>query len=613
MSEQSFNFSFSVSQPAGPRQHRTADRVLAWPFEAFWATPHEVLVRIPPDETTHRLRHDEVSVLQRCEPMQTPERHAERIVHDAGGLSRSQLIDMIERLTDRGLLATESGIIERFAGAPGADARKPMTSLFIRSSGRPQALQRALESIVRQGANGAGISDCFVIDDCHDAGIRQQIEKLIEGAAGQTRIRMTHIGPRHRDKLVTTLAAHAGVSPPRLDWFVNGQAGGGQRYGCGINVALLLAAGTRFVLLDDDACLNAVGEESPDRLEAAELTDGHDVRPGFPEPGALQPPFREFPEFAPIQSHAAWLGKTTGEMLAGNAPAEVRPGALTARSLTDMRTGGRVRFTVNGVFGDPGTRSPRWIYCRPAAELGELFAGQARYRKLMQQRWMMRRESRLRAVLDFTLMTTTLTGIDNTSIILPTLPNGAGEDAFLGEVVRFLDPGSLQMGLPWMLRHEPETPRTWHDEDLTKPVSVNPGLFFRHVLVELAEGAGSDDSSTRAGLLKAKLCDLAASEPRELAREIFSQVMRSRTQISALLAQRKSESNLPDYLAHDYRRMIEAHAQAEDLHGVAPGPQVAEIREVAAAYADGMDDWIAAWNTAREVGQRRLVDEILQP
>ena len=307
----------------------------------------------------------------------------------------------------------------------------------------------------------------------------------------------------------------------------------------------------------------------PDASDVAELTDGHDVQPGFPEPGALSPPFREYPGFSPLRPHAEWLGTTTGEMLAGNGPAKVRLAGLTSRSLAEMRSDGRVRFTVNGVFGDPGTRSPRWIYCRPAA-LTELMADEQRYRDLIGRRWMARRESRLRAMLGFTLMTTTLTGIDNTSIMLPTLPNGAGEDAFLGEAVRFLDPGSMQIGMPWMLRHQPETPRHWSDADLAKPVTVNPGMFFRQQLADLAETARSDDAGARAGLLRSRLTDLAAAGPCELSSEIFSQVMSERCEIAGLLGRRANEAKLPGYLVGDYRRMIEAQTDSESMEDVVP-------------------------------------------
>lgn len=545
--------------------------------------------------------------------MQTADQHADAILRASGaGISRPQLVGMIDRLADRGLLATESSVTERFAQSHRPPQRSPISSLFIRSSGRPRALKRALESVLRHEAGETGFSTCFVVDDCRDPVLRRKLRTLTEAADQRAGIRIVHLGPEHRDKLVALLAARGNLSPQRLNWFVHGQAGHDERYGCGINVALLVAAGTRFALLDDDASLDVVGEASPQASAVAELSDGHEVQPGFPDPGAVSPPFREYPEFSPLRPHADWLGTTTGQMLAGNAPADVRLAGLTSRSLTDMRPAGRVRFTVNGVFGDPGTRSPRWIYCRPTAQLTELMAGETRYRDLIRKRWMVRRESRLRAVLGYTLMTTTLTGIDNTSLMLPTLPNGAGEDAFLGEAVRFLDPGSLQIGMPWMLRHQPETPRQWSDADLAKPVTLNPGLFFRRQLADLAETARSDDAAARAGLLEGRLADLAAAGAGELAPEIFSQVMSERSEIACLLERRVHEGTLPAYLLGDYREMIEAQTRSQSIEDVAPAAAVGDVRNIASAYAGGMNDWITAWNTARAIGQREIVDEIVR-
>lgn len=611
MSEPSFEFSFSLSQSPAKGSNSPGCRVLAWPFDAFAATPGEVLVHTPHDQGVHRLQHEEVSILQRCEPMRTLEQHADAILSAAGGgTSRVRLVAAIDRLADRGLLASEQGIRERFAKSRPALQRAPISSLFIRSCGRPRALKRALESILRQ--EDSGLSTCLVIDDSRDSAMRRQIETLVEEAAGCGDIRMVHLGPAARDRLVSTLAARGGISRQRLDWFVNGHAGAGQRYGCGINLALLLAAGTRFALLDDDASLEAFADTCTDASQVAELTDGHDIQPGFPEAGERPSRFRELTEFSPLRQHAAWLGATLGEMLAGCAPAEIQLAGLTSRSLADMQSQGRVRFTVNGVFGDPGTRSPRWIHCRPAEQLTELMTGEERYRALIERRWMTRRESRLRAVLGFTLMTTTLTGVDNSSIMLPTLPNGAGEDAFLGEIARFLEPGSMQVGMPWMLSHQPETRRCWRDADLAQPVQANPGLFFRHLLIELAESAGSDDTMARAGLLGTRLADLAATGPRELASAVFRQVMSARSELAGLLQRRTHERALPDYLVRDYRRMIEVQLRCARVEDVVPEALVADIRNIAAAYAAGMDDWINAWNTARRTGQSELVDEILR-
>ena len=613
MSEQSFEFSFSVSQSAKNRPSKPARRVLAWPFDAFSVSPDEMLVHVRAGQGTHRLRRNEVSILQRCEPMQTAEQHADAILRaEDSAHSRRPLVDIIDRLTDRGLLATESSVTKQFTKSDRPSQPAPISTLIIRSSGRPRAMKRALESILRHGASGIGISTCVVIDDSRDQAMRRKIGTLIEAAAERTEIRFVHLGPEHRDRLLALLAARGSLSRQRLDWFVNGQPGTGQRYGCAINLALLLAAGSRFALLDDDASLDAIFDEPSDASDVAELTDGHDVQPGFPEPGALSPPFREYPGFSPLRPHAEWLGTTTGEMLAGNGPAKVRLAGLTSRSLAEMRSDGRVRFTVNGVFGDPGTRSPRWIYCRPATQMTELMADEQRYRDLIGRRWMARRESRLRAMLGFTLMTTTLTGIDNTSIMLPTLPNGAGEDGVLGEAVRFLDPGSMQIGMPWMLRHQPETPRHWSDADLAKPVTVNPGMFFRQQLADLAETARSDDAGARAGLLRSRLTDLAAAGPCELSSEIFSQVMSERCEIAGLLGRRANEAKLPGYLVGDYRRMIEAQTRSKSMEDVVPAGVVTDIRNTAAAYAAGIDDWIGAWNIAREIGHNEIVDEILR-
>jgi len=64
-------------------------------------------------------------------------------------------------------------------------------------------------------------------------------------------------------------------------------------------------------------------------------------------------------------------------------------------------------------------------------------------------------------IVEYSLMTTTLSGIDNSDALLPTLPCGPGEDTFFGELVRFVYPATTLCEMPWMLHHQPERPRSW--------------------------------------------------------------------------------------------------------------------------------------------------------
>lgn len=585
---------------------------MARPFDAFAVTPSEVLVRVAHREDMQRLSNVDAMVLQHCDRLEPLSAHADALCQRHGAAFRVRALASLDKLRKLDLLVSERGLGEEFGRAGARSARPRMQTLYIRSSGRPRALARALASIVDGRCAEAGINRCVVIDDTQDPGLREQIDALIADAARHTDIRLVHFSADHRRKLVDTLASRTGIDGRNLDWFVRGQVDGGQRYGCGINVALLLSAGRRFGLLDDDASLHAVSGR--DEVDPGELRvcSNNDYRVAFPDPGAVASPFHERPGFDPVAAHESWLGRTLGEVISGVGPRPARLADPTPSMLADSTAEGRIRFTVNGVFGDPGTRSPRWLFCQPVQQLDEWMHDEARYRGTLERRWTARCEPDLRAVVDFSLMTTTLTGIDNSTLMLPTLPHGSGEDSLLGELVRFMDPGSLQLGMPWMLEHRPEKPRHWSAEDVLRPPAPNAGLFFTDVLRALSRTARAGEHRPRADLLKQALYDLAQARERDLHSELASQVMSRRSAISMTIAQRRDEARLPDYLQRDYNQVIGAISESSDLARAGLADAAGDIREVAGRYATGTDDWMTAWNRAREIGEEDLVEQIIQ-
>lgn len=609
MSEQSFGFAFNLSSASQPST-KSSERLMAWPFDAFAVTPSEVIVRVTRCENMHRLPNVDAMVLQHCDRLRPLSAHAERLCQHHGAAFRTRALESLQNLRKRGLLASERDLTEEFGRARAHFERPRMQTLHIRSSGRPRALARALDSIVDGRCATAGITRCVIIDDTPEPSLRKQIDELIAEAATRTGIRLLHFGASHRRRLVDTLSQHAGIDSQNLDWFTRGHPDRRERYGCGINIGLLLSAGRRFGLLDDDASLQAVlGSHEADPA-ALGICSGNDYRAAFPDPGPVAPPFLEASGFDPVSAHECWLGRTTGEIVSGRGPKPARFEDPTPAALAEMRTEGRIRFTVNGVYGDPGTHSPRWLFCQPAQQLDEWMHGEARYRSTLERRWTARCEPDIRAVVDYSLMTTTLTGIDNSTLMLPTLPHGAGEDSLLGELVRFMDPGSLQLGMPWMLEHHPEQPRRWSGGDIVRPPAANAGLFFTDMLRILSRHAHASEHSARAGLIKQTLNDLSRACDRELRGELARQVMGTRSAVSMQIAQRRAEASLPEYLQRDYNRIIAALSESSDLDRAHLSDATDVIRDIAGRYATGIDDWISAWNSARQIGEEDLVDQI---
>ena len=364
MSEQSFSFSFNLPSPPGAAS-QPRERVVARPFDACAVTPSEALVRIAHRDSMQRLANADLMILQQCDRLKSMSGHADELCRRLGAASRGQVLESLNKLRKLGLLASERDLTDEFGRAEARGAGTRLQTLYIRSSGRPRALARGLESIAGGRCADAGIARCVVIDDTTDSAARQQIDKLIADADKRTGIRILHFGTDHRSRLADTLSRHADIDRRKLDWFLSTPNGSGQGYGCGINLALLMSAGRRFGLLDDDASLQAVFGPHDADPEHVGICSSNDYRAAFPDPGPVAPPFHEPTGFDPVTAHASWLGRTMAEVISGSGPRPARFADPTPTTLALMRAEGRIRFTVNGVFGDPGTQSPRWLFCQP--------------------------------------------------------------------------------------------------------------------------------------------------------------------------------------------------------------------------------------------------------
>ena len=136
---------------------------------------------------------------------------------------RARALDSLQNLRKQGFLASEPELFGEFDRIREPGVRPGLETLYIRSSGRPNALARGLDSIVDGRCEDAGILRCIIIDDTPDSTVQRQIDELISDADKRTGIRLLHLDAGHRRRLVDVLSARADIDGRKLRWFMHGK------------------------------------------------------------------------------------------------------------------------------------------------------------------------------------------------------------------------------------------------------------------------------------------------------------------------------------------------------------------------------------------------------
>jgi hypothetical protein len=294
--------------------------------------------------------------------------------------------------------------------------------------------------------------------------------------------------------------------------------------------------------------------------------------------------------------------------MAGEQAPETLAG-LTPHLFHELAGHSTVRLTSSGVAGDPGTEDPQWLYADDPENLRTLCDDEQHYLERLFQRRLCRCPAYGSVTTAFALMTTTLTGVDNRDLLLPTASRERNEDLLLGALVSYLYPGTLQATLPHALHHMRPEPRRWKPEDLDRPRMPNRARFLAAWLEELASRTASRDPEARLAVLRAGLRDLAARDAPSLraalARDHMDVLSNMLTRVEATRAALKP----PPWMERDFQRVLAANAEppaeaADRIEAIAES-----LRHFAKRYADGLDDWCRAWRFCRDSGIEQLLGE----
>lgn len=512
----------------------------------------------------HVMTLDVLSALDATRAFRTLDEHAREVAGRLPQLAgRIEAVrPVLENLAARGLLVGDAEFLGRFdtaaTGKPPADFR----AIVIRTCDRPARLAALLGTLAENETRHRGGYRVVVIDDSLEAGNVSRNAELIRAHADQSRIDARHVTPALWERLLDRCRRAVPEAKPALEELLARDAGGQPRIGGGktFNLALLLSAGARFAVFDDDFLLPLRRHAGTD----ARLRLDPERAPTSAIHSALDEALADGAAFDgdPIAAHLAWCGHSLGELLA-RAP-EMRPiredlrGVAPSR-LGDLSASTRILATVNGHRGHTGSAGRDWLFLLSPAERAAFIRDREQYLATLARPNVVFADDAfvLAARSVFTPFM-----VDAGALLAPTVATGRNGDYLFGALNQALWPASRVLRTPYTMGHRQETtglpkaPRVVA-EQATLAEFVGDWLTQRGIEVR---GADPDRRLVRIADLLDDLVDAPAATRIDLLSEYLA--MRRADLVRRLQEAFAAAPDAPVFWQADVRERIEVNGRA---------------------------------------------------
>ncbi len=566
----------------------------------------EVVFHDPATGRSHVMTRQVLQALDLCRPFRPLQAHAEAVAEAIPGLKgRVQAVrPVLENLATRGLLVSDDAFVLRWTSGKG-EAPAPMAGLFIRACDRPAQLVALLDSIAREPAILAQAGGLVVVDDSRDPAAVAAHAAALRALAVATAAPVHHVTPALRDVLVEELCAALPARAAALSPLLRNHPHYGTRSGGahGRNIATLLAAGQRYLILDDDNLFPLC------RFPGASL--GLDIGGGYgvvrtyasqaealasatPDPDALAAHIALCG--APLGAHAAPQGilRFGREELAGFAPSRE----------PQLDGAAQVVLTVNGHRGGSCNSSISWLLTLDAQSRAGLCRSEADYLAGRGDPAVCVGYERAHPV---PTAGVSAFAVDNRLLMPCTVP-GRAEDLVYNALVTAGRPRSAQLLLPWTVGHLPAVGRD-RSPQVGRPREVDANVCLAALVGHVASDLHAESPAVRYALVAAKLDEVAGGSDATLLGYLREYLVYERASLLASLQEAlPAAADGPEALRADIRAHLEANARAIVERGVPrftgwPEDWTAErcaaaFRFEAGVLAEGLRAWPEAWAVA---------------
>lgn len=561
------------------------------------------------DGTVHVLDFQEWQALQATAAFLPRGQHLAALGQHGLARSASEAAQLIERLRAKGVLVDATRWLDELAALSAPRAQAPIDAIHIRCCDRPAAVAALLASLdAHQQRHGTAVP-IRLLDDSRDPAASAALARLREGRDAAMPV-VELIDAATARAAVRRLADTAGLAPDAvarqlLRHAVGNRFGGGRL----LNLALLLSAGRRLMVLDDDMRLplrSAPGARGGADLDAA----SNAVTTLFADGEAALVAGDESTDDA-LTRHWVACGAGAAHWLVHAGPL---PGvdAIAGRAISDftaLTAASRIVATLNGHRGASGADNTVWMYRLPAVERAPLGQGPEHYRRLLdgESLCFAYPQAHLAERVWFSAC-----ALDNGTLLPCTAAGGRGEDALLHALIGVVDPEAVSLDLPLSIAHVPVGARSRraNNAGAWKP-SLN--RLLSDWIHEQRDAIRAEAPAERLLQIAARLRDLAGASARSRRDWVRDAVHASRCdQVERLERARQEAREMPSYWHEDVDRLIAANRSAlcdPEAPALADWPALACGDDLVAMSTAAIDElaasleaWPRLWTAAAELG-----------
>ncbi|HET6633011.1 MAG TPA: hypothetical protein VFG73_09940 [Rhodanobacteraceae bacterium] len=453
--EHQFNLGPAVQPPPFiPRNDPEAPMYASVDGVAAALSNEEVVFQPRGTATSQVMTHQVLQCLDRCRAFRSLDEHIARIIREVPGLADpSRARQGLDALVRAGLLQSDRQFTDGLRAEP-----RPVVEaagVCVRACDRPAQLGRLLDSLADNEARFGAQRPLLLVDDSRDATAARDNEDLVKAYARRAGVAVHYVGSRERQKLLKQVRRALPDAAEGADWLLQQpeKATGG---GAAWNVAMLLTAGRCALMFDEDFELplrrhalsrdgiNLTPQAQPFARFHESLSDAVGSGEGLDEDG--------------LATHLACLGQPLGALMQRRAYALDRQSlrGLELGRLQKLYGGARVLSTMNGTRGAHGSDAGQWLYLLDADSRADLCRDRDAYihNVELQSLWYGHAQAHPGEQSFFTPF-----ALDNRELLPCTTPDGRGEDALFGTLLRLCHPQSVAFNLPLTIGHVQERAR----------------------------------------------------------------------------------------------------------------------------------------------------------
>jgi hypothetical protein len=523
---------------------------------------------------------------------------------------RGQLHQVMEDLSAQGLMSSGQRLISELTLKSGSAIDiAAFSGTYIRTCDRPAQLKRLLDSLSQHQKTFGHQHRYIVVDDSRDIGNQQHNQTMCDDYESNGELLIEYYGVQEQADFQNKLALEFPDNAQTIHWLlarpddlVEGVFTGGRL----LNHIILLAAGKRFALFDDDAVCQPY--QSPQmqhrwnfKAQPKDVWFYQDREQLFAE---IKPV-----DIDPLTRHLDVLGKSLGQVVDALSAVELSSDSLegvTSDNSQNFRPDTSILITRNGTFGDPGTSSMAWIYQQEGKALERLTEDHQAFKRYSSNRTTWLGSHTFRAINENALMTTTLTGIDGSQLIPPTGPSYRNEDYLFSRLLKFIHPSSVSFEFPWGLPHLPEPSRQWHAAKLDDPKTVGILGFLADIANNVERFCMAKSPQQRLRYVGETYRTLADAKHEALKDGIEENLLNARaSEINRMQVLLGEHSDQPQYWVDDVKRILNAnqHGLAQPEQNVFPDAgagetsreQVQSCQAVLSTFGEGLMLWPLLW------------------